>query len=596
MTSNQVAYKEAKTREKTLEETKRSNRAQEWIKRDDQKIAKRGQNTKLAGDIIKSVTNVATSAAKANDPSWYNSEPQLVKDVASISFNAPLGNTVSTMFDPVTGGDKGVVPGIMVLRFMPTIGALSKDGKASTADIAAKSLYSYVRYANSGARNYEASDLMMYLLATGQAYSYYAYLTKVYSLLTTSKSDNRYYVNAMLCACGVDPDNLRNNIANFRAYINNYATRLNSLYIPKDLPFITRHVWMNTGIFKDSEIKKSQEYMFLQRDFLAYDDKNGLLCVFPEGIEESSYSNYAHNFQASSRFTFNQLKNTGDLLINQLIQSEDAGIMGGDILKAYGADKMAYASIIPEDYHIESLYSLEVLSQIHNALFAGIPTTGLNAKDKLHLFDISQTTINDVDFLTQGKPYYATHEDAIANTNIKGFGFPTTMGLTQPHWVSTPVDTENSILNFYKDSPTPDDVMVATRLQFVVNDDGYFSVGDGMASIKTGCLTDFGTEICIDYSVFFLEATGEVGYYADICSILDDLTDIQMLNRLTTICTFDWHPRTISYGEQGVSNHFGFSNMANYAILSNQEKINMHYVAVLSEFGIPKLGLTVRSR
>lgn len=595
MTSNQINAHANEIKKDELREKKRHNRRQEQLDYEGQKIQKRQGEYKMAADILGTMTKFA----KANDKSWYNENAQLVKDVASISFNNPLGQTFPTMFNKYTNGRtaKAGAPGIMVLRFMPTVGALSKNGTASTADIAAKSLYSYVRYANSGSRNYESTDLMMYLLAVTEGYSYYAYLTRLYSLLTTCKSENRYYVDGMIKAVGADPKDLRLHIADLRSYINSLAVRLNSLYIPKDLPYMQRHVWMNTSIFKDAPVKKSQEYLFLQKDFLKYDDFAGKLTVFPATVEESSYGDYAYDFKPNAQFTYNQLVNTGDLIINSLIHSEDAGIMGGDILKAYGEGNMAYASIIPEDYHIESAYHYEVLTQIHNAMFSGMPTTGFSDSDRLHLFDIYQTSINQVDFLAQGKPYYNSNDDAISGTNAIGFGIPATLGLTQEHVISYGVNTDNTIVNFEQDVVTPDDVMVATRLQFVADGEHFFTMGDGQASIQCGCINDMGSEIAIDYSTITLgDSPSTFEIYSGLATIIDLNSLPGVINRVATICNFDWHPRFIVLGADTRTAALGFSDLANYTTISDQTKQNLNYVALLSEFGISKLGLTVRTR
>lgn len=48
----------------------------------------------------------------------------------------------------------------------------TREGEFSAINIAAKNTFAVVRYENSGATNYEAVDMMMYLIAVIDAYKY----------------------------------------------------------------------------------------------------------------------------------------------------------------------------------------------------------------------------------------------------------------------------------------------------------------------------------------------------------------------------------------------------------------------------------------
>lgn len=129
----------------------------------------------------------------------------------------------------------------MAIRYIPTIGT-SSSAEASAANIAAKNIYSYVRYANSGARNYEANDLMMYLLAMDSAYTFYAYLCGIYSAAKNANGANWYQPVTMVTALGADYKSVSRNLANMRAYINQFAQRLSAFYVPSQMPIYSRHM------------------------------------------------------------------------------------------------------------------------------------------------------------------------------------------------------------------------------------------------------------------------------------------------------------------------------------------------------------------
>lgn len=87
------------------------------------------------------------------------------------------------------GRDTFVVPGIMTFMYAPSIGvAFSTDSAA--INVAAKNIYAYVRFANSGARNYDAPNLMTYLLALDSAYQIYACGVRLYAALIQANASN----------------------------------------------------------------------------------------------------------------------------------------------------------------------------------------------------------------------------------------------------------------------------------------------------------------------------------------------------------------------------------------------------------------------
>lgn len=573
MTNNQIANKK-------VEEEIRSNKEKEEIAKGEleekKKAGKFQRGFGAVHDTLKTLAGLHKT--KGNHPQWYNADPQLVKDVANVSFNNPLGNQVKLPFSNATTS----IPGICVLTYMPAIGSVGSNGNDS-ANIAAQSLYAYVRHANSGSRNYEANDLMMYLLAAGELISFHTWMCRLYSLITTSKSHNRYYVNAMIEANGVDPNDLRNNIANFRAYINSFAVRANSFFIPKDLSLFERRIWMNGSIFKDHPIKKSQEYMFVPLNFLAYDDVNGKLVEYPESGITIPNMNVRFNPYASTKNTVIQIMTRGNYLLNSMLNSEDAGIMSGDILKAYGESRMYYLPSLSEDYHIESVYDEDALMQITNAVAIGTDYTGQNS------FNIYQDSANGK--ILQGVAYYEPDDQ---NSTVPiGYGIRTTLGYSA---LSDEMITGNNILNFYKDTITPDEVMVSTRLMISLTKG---AIGDVQHRNNTYLIKSVGSEYIIEINYISLNANATSSVIAG--GILVDIEDYT-LNKafafMAMATKFKWHPNMYIFGDDITTDKVlsGFREYANYASISDSVLDNLNYVALLSEFGIPKLGLTVRKR
>lgn len=150
-----------------------------------------------------------------------------------------------------------------------------------------------------------------------------------------------------------------------------------------------------------------------------------------------------------SQLGYDNLANMCERVIDNIISSEDVGIMSGDILKAYTEAAIFKTAPIGEDFSIEPIYSEEVLSQITGCTLLGSTYT----KEKLNISQDKQGHI------FQGK----------FNSETNKVEFPEFLIGT----VSAPVDTlepnnypeyDKAIVNLYKDVVTPDDTMVATRM------------------------------------------------------------------------------------------------------------------------------------
>lgn len=89
--------------------------------------------------------------SKTNDPSWYAADATLMRDAASIPFSWSVGTTLDIGVD-----ENYVVPGICAIDTVPSFG-YSTD-TTSPLNIAARSMYSFIRHANSGSANYDAPD------------------------------------------------------------------------------------------------------------------------------------------------------------------------------------------------------------------------------------------------------------------------------------------------------------------------------------------------------------------------------------------------------------------------------------------------------
>lgn len=586
MTQNQLAYQRNQEEARSnraqeehkryeLEETKRSNRKNEKLKDKDIKV-------KALGNLFKGLK----VTSDINDPSWYNKNPQLVKDAASFQFSSPIGSypdipTKVSRFNPLLGENvyvqKSAVPGVMTLNYAHTI------PDAHTMKNIADKYYAEVRRANSGGRNYESNDLMMYLISVSEAFGQLTHAARIYSIANTYKSKNFYYSKGYLLSLGLSEEvvkKLIKDLANYRAVLNTLITRVNSLAIPNSFPLFARKVWLNGTIFKDHEVTRSSNYMFAPYALLKFNESDHSDLV-PEDLDFSSIDNY-----------LNQLEE----MVNRLFYSEDIGLMSGDIQKAFG-DSLVSMDQITEDFHIEEQYSPEVLSQINAAI-----VVGKLDKNYSHIY----TKTNNVSsYILQGNPTDESSNNGLRTTEY-------IRPLSSSSSLLFGMDVEDTIVNMYKDDVTPDDVMVATRLQcnykticktlpVVVGDNTLYRAITNVATEVVSTCTVVQTIVdrngLPSYRVI---ANLHDGTFAGDTDIFENGTrvdlgqsnDVGMIYLSQILPRFDWAPRfrLLSSYEMGSSDDIpiAYDNMdtANYMVLASDRLKTINIVAQMSLYNL----------
>lgn len=579
----------ARTRRDELNETVRHNKQGE-------SLTKRGQTLKAGTDTLSSATGLVGKLF-GNDKSWYNMDPQLVKDVASISYEEAIGYlSPEGYFGPA----KLAAPGIQVLKFCPMIGRAGKND-VSLATLVARNWYSAIRRKNSGGSNYDPPDLYMYMLTNTSAYMLAAHIRRCYSVVNTAKGRNRYYPAAMAAALGFDFQDAVENISNYRGQLNTLLIQLNSLYLPDISPVLKRWVWMCSNIFKDSDIHKSSEYVFVPEYYFVWNEDGGLTATLcPRGTLGEQGGTM------SSLPTLQEWLNALSALLTLLLEDQDVGNIAGDIKKAADAGEFGLysADTIPDDYHVESGFSLEVLSQINNA----IPMGCVNTSNYTFLASDSNLAHFNVQQNLKGEIFQAITDDS--SDLYMGPVFITAQSSNDPYNAQLSVGNNGDrILNMYKDSPDPDDNMVATRLMATAT---YTPVGTSKttsadaSSVRAAPVNSlyavpdsYGTELI---SVIEIYAYKLVGTASTLSTwVIWDLIPANNLNldsyeQFILQDSFDWGacPRSVSVeSEEGLVQITGVihtgRDLCNYAWISSKTLANTHRVAVLSEYGIPLL-------
>jgi len=512
----------------------------------------KGSRTKKYGeDAVTNTPQSALSDVHSNDPRWYASSEQLLKDAFSLSMPYQLGAGFTSNLpssDPATMTQKTYyAPGICTIRLAPLPGKSSNG--SSPVNLAAHKICAWVRHANSGHANYDPADLMMYILAMDNAYMLYNFLVRAYGVMRLYNQVNRYTPKMLVQAMHLDFDDLNKNLANFRYKINYFANALASFAVPATLPYITRHQWLFQDVYTDEPDFKSQLYMFIPECLYKWNEK----VVSPGSAEVPGYlspvliGGYT-NPNNNDLLTYSDISQMIDQFLSPLVTSEDFNIMGGDIIKAYGLNNCLVIHEIDENYTVIPVPEETALKQIENSnCFERVDLSG----------NITQSA-----------------DGAIICT---------------PGLTLRDVDRrEYDILNFHQDIVTPEDIAEATRLMSAPDDvnGGFWSFGSELP-VKT----EYYTINPSSSSGFDKVSLGD-GYRVNLNSISNGYSSF------CTVSNFYRHPITAVYEFEtsttdSATNFYGyFGNLDNYTFIDPNTLSKMHETALLSLFDVPQLAGT----
>lgn len=393
-------------------------------------------------DVCGSQDSIFTS--RSNPVSYYTKFTTFAQDAANLPFSLPVGAPIPLEFkvDETTFTAPYYAPGVMRIAFMPTIG-VSKD---FTSPINRSSIrfYTYMRSNQKASASYDHQDITMMMTAMDSCYMFHAMCRRLYGIVRDFTPVNLYYAKALVGASGGIFSDLIDNLQDFRAWINQFAYNLGQYAIPKGMTFFERHQWMCEGVYVDSHTEKAQTYVFVPDGFWKYDNT-------VETGSQCTYIPFLGRGTEIKQYTVKQLMEFGDSLLNAISNESDFAIISGDIYNFYGGD-VNQLPYVDENYQVLPTYDEVVLSQIENATIMGQVST----TDQV----ISQNpAVNQGAIIFTPKLY------------DKDYHLP-------------------AMLNMHKDHPTPDDVIEATRLLTVCDENGE--------------ITTCGTEIVVEAKVFIV--------------------------------------------------------------------------------------------
>lgn len=484
-----------------------------------------------------------------NDPSWYKLNDQLAHDVASFSFGTPTGGPITLTSNGYQIPWTNSIPGTYSIYTIPAIGkALSET---DPINIAMNSIFRNLRKGNTGSQVYDQPDVMMYVMAMDSLFSWFATLVRLYGLGRVYSYVNRYYADGITLAQGFDPSVL-NNLAWLRGYINQLAVKINQFAVPDSLNIFKRHYWMYSNVFQDGETPKSQVYMYVPQALYMYDELNGAgMCRLIDVCGTTGTSGCLPRTALTDQNIINITNN----LLDPLIKSQDVNIISGDIVKYWG-ESLYQLTGISDDYTVTPAYSEEVLSQIHNTTFMG---NGLLENEGISsAYGYGTATIKQEVGINMG---YLRCKPCFRGTNAANF---------------------DKIVDFRKiASPTPDDVLVATRNTTMSTATWDASLGWYMYSPYA-----FGSDLCL-YHVTGRYSPTSNAFMFTVEPEQGVPTATALLSWFERMSFFDQAPlyyRFSSEGDHPLISVYG--NIENYRVFTREDLETIHQGAILAMYDL----------
>lgn len=486
---------------------------------------------------------------------WLSKYPELIQQAGKMPDFRPTGQVFKLHSNPKHAGKllyKQSVSGVMGLGVMNAFG--TSNDATSALNKVSQQLFGYIRYVNNGRTNYDHMDLMMYILGMDSVFSYHAFLCRLYGLANLYSPNNKYYPESLIEIQGVDFKDIISHLPDLRYFINTMAVNANRLCVPKNIELFNRHSSIYSGIYVDSETVNAQTYVMYPVGIHIYGEG-------PNGDKTGAGKLEYYKFNPKSKLlTFEELKTIGNNLLENLITSEDIGIMSGDIMKAYGLENCAAISTLPEDYVVIPTYDLDMLTQIENAT-----VNGAAGMEEATIFDVTQDVSNGL----------LLYKPAIKNTLMDD--------------VAVEVYAADRILNYHTTDVKPEMNVLATRFAHTCWTN---PVHQGYQDI-TAC----GTEIIVSCKVAIYELDSIKGVmklsYTTVPGLVTHVKDRSelaiSLRELEMIQDFSYHPYASITGDIDNQNYtMRQFSLDKFLTVSTDELSRMHEAAAYAMFDVPR--------
>lgn len=508
------------------------------------------------------------SSGGSNDPAWYSKISTLYNQATKISTGYPTGLPLRCFDTSIynqtweAGSDAVALPGIMTIGVLPGIGV--STSYQSAPNIASQAFFSNIRRNKSGTSPYDAPDAMMYIVGLANLNSMMMWMQRLYAADNKFSAESVYVPRAMVTAMGFNYEDITRHRADLLFYINYWQSMLKTKYVPTDLTYFKKQVWLFANVYSDSDSSKPQYYMFNPEGFYKY----------VEVTDAPSYLEFKP-LNLNGTMTFDQLVSYCEEILWSFIGSQSLSQVSSDIGTVYGTKTFVLPDL-QADATLEIAHNTTVLNQINNMLLQGFVST---ESADLAEYRITQNVSDLVNgpYLVYNPPFY---------TNAPGIKHPI-------------------LLNFYWDDVTADDVIEATRFAPVALPETVVTAGTTVkAPLLKHYLSSSSDAIATEAVIWYLlddKLTRKVTMTGHVLGASETYTK-QSTNwnwghdETAALEKFDWHMPMYGYYvlNQDSSNLIGYNltdptiqyDIDNFALVEDNAIDNMNRAALLSEFDI----------
>lgn len=508
-------------------------------------------------------SSLAGRGSSDNDPIWYMKNEQLFRDASQYWLSLPTGlpldfgaNASASIGLKSVATRLKVTPGILVLDWVPSLGNIDFDDGSgtstitenSTANTFAKNMLNWLVHANSRNYDYDAPDIAMAVFAADNIYSIIAAMVRAYGIARVFEQSNRYLGDAILSALGFDPSSVYDDISNFREKINTLVALASTVWVPNDIDMIKRHYWLNTNVYMDSVDITGQMYAYRQAAYFTWQPKT------------SSQGSYLSATVWSGAKTVQQWYNQAKSMLDSILNDADPQMMMGDMLKAYGADRLFALQPITESYVVMPTFNPEVLLQMHNT-------------DIAYMDDTILATIAFEQNASDGNIYQVYRKALTWSTQYAGYRL-----------LDFPSD--------YKVDAAA--IMVATRNKHTVNE-AWVTISGTLSYCPT---IKCGTELFVNATVYSKafqvnNVPTPLPLYGLVFDTQDGSVDLSNAANIGFMSKFDYAPfvymgkHNSSSSDHTLELHHIFGDVNKGMPISSINVNRLNDVAVLSELNVP---------
>lgn len=535
-----------------------------------------------------------------NDLRWYVVSDQVLLDAARIPYSLPVGMPFSrdpkfqhipSGYELLTSNYDSAVPGILVSHVMPILGnaAIADD----PVNVAANSIYQYVRSKISGSRPYDAVDFMIYLGAMDSVFCFCTWLTRIYGTMYTFHGANRYLARTLVEAQGFDYDDFMANLTQFRAMFNQLIAKIKSLYVPSNMSIFVRHSWMFANYYIEGMSEKDQIYCHVPFGYYTFgldSDKAGMLQAHMIGDTPLKVSDVIGIL---------------DSMVTPVFDDEDFNRISGDLLKAYEGNVFTITEI-PDIATVKLEYNEEVLLQFKNAKYLPVlgREAGVFADDAFNYHqDYNKRYLEFVmpeSALSVIHKFTTTSNQWIEVKSTDTDTLKTMLASKFSDW------SKNTLITSPHSDVVPGENMINTRLTPALD-----IVADA-TSIWSGKIQDIavGTEWPVYYSIHCHRRAKSNGitdtfarnYTLSMFMDTSEFTTVRtaVMSQLPVLSTFKYHPELfislVEYDADTSSYYFRNSGRSlfevdNYALPDFQAIRGLHNAAILGQYNVPNLSI-----